>query len=90
VNSSLGRVSFAGAPSGSNFKVIGSDLGDDALVVDAGTSYTVGPANDISVRYVGRFLDDYDAQSVMGRWTYKLGAAPVAAPPPPVTNRPLK
>ena len=41
------KVSFAGAPSGSNFKVIGTDLGDDALVVDAGTSYTVGPANDL-------------------------------------------
>jgi len=84
------KVSFAGAPSGSNFKVTGSDLGDDALVVDAGTSYTVGPASDLSVRYVGRFLDDYDSQSVMGRWTYKFGAAPVAAPPPPITNRPLK
>ena len=33
------------------------------------------------MRYVGRFLDDYDAQSVMGRWTYKFGVAPVAAPP---------
>jgi len=59
-------------------------------VVDAGTSYTVGPASDLSVRYVGRFLDDFDSQSVMGRWTYKFGAAPVAAPPPPITNRPLK
>ena len=84
------KVSFAGAPSGSSFKAIGTDLGDDALVVDAGTSYTVGPANDLSVRYVGRFLDDYDSQSVMGRWTYKFGAAPVAAPPPPITNQPLK
>ena len=88
--SQIVKVSFAGAPSGSNFKVIGTDLGDDALVVDAGAAYTVGPASDISVRYVGRFLDDYDAQSVMGRWTYKFGAAPVAAPPPPVINRPLK
>ena len=84
--SQIVKVSFAGAPSGSNFKVVGTDLDDDALVVDAGGSYTVGPASDISVRYVGRFLDDYDAQSVMGRWTYKFGAAPVAAPTPPVKS----
>jgi trimeric autotransporter adhesin len=88
--SQIVKVSFAGAPSGSNFKVVGTDLGDDALVVDAGAAYTVGPASDISVRYVGRFLDDYDAQSVMGRWTYKFGVAPVAAPPTPIANPPLK
>jgi uncharacterized protein with beta-barrel porin domain len=87
--SQMVKVSFAGAPSGSNFKVIGTDLGNDTLVVDAGASYAVGPASDISVRYVGRFLDDYDAQSVMGRWTYKFGA-PVGAPPPPIMNPPLK
>ena len=79
-------ASFAAAPSGSNFKVIGADLGDDALAVDVGTSYTLGPSSDLSVRYVGRFLEDYDAQSVMGRWTYKFGAAPVVAVP----NPPLK
>ena len=84
------NVSLASAPSGSKFRVIGTDLGEDALVVDAGASYAVGAANDFSVRYVGRFLEEYDAQSVMGRWTYKFGAAPVAAPPPPVTNRPFK
>jgi outer membrane autotransporter protein len=81
-------ASFAGAPSGSNFKVRGTDLGEDTLVVDAGASYAFGPNNDFSVRYVGRFLEDYDAQSVMGRWTYKWGGAPVAAPPPVYT--PLK
>ena len=84
------NVSFVSAPSGSKFRVIGTDLGEDALVVDAGASYAVGAANDFSVRYVGRFLEEYDAQSVMGRWTYKFGAAPLAAPPPPVTNRPFK
>jgi trimeric autotransporter adhesin len=84
------NVSFADAPSGSKFRVIGTDLGEDTLVIDAGASYAVGAASDVSVRYVGRFLDDYDAQSVMGRWTYKFGAAPIAAPPPPITNRPFK
>jgi outer membrane autotransporter protein len=76
------NLSFADAPSGSNFRVIGTDLGEDALVVDAGASYALGAASDLSVRYIGRFLEDYDAQSVMGRWTYKWGAVPVAAPPP--------
>jgi hypothetical protein len=40
------------------------------------------------VRYVGRWLSDYDAQSVMGRWTYKFGAPPV--PMAPVMAEPLK
>ena len=76
-------ASFAGAPSGSNFKVRGTELGQDTFVVDAGATYEVNANNDFSVRYVGRFLDDYDANSVMGRWTYKWGAAPVPAPPAP-------
>jgi outer membrane autotransporter protein len=84
--SQIVKVSFAGAPSGSNFKVIGTDLGEDAVVVDAGASYTLGPASDLSVRYIGRFLEEYDAQSVMGRWTYKFGAAPVAANSRPIIN----
>ena len=44
--SQIVKVSFAGAPSGSNFKVVGTDLGEDALVVDAGAAYTVGPASE--------------------------------------------
>ena len=83
------NVSFAGAPSGSNFKVVGTELGEDALVLDAGPL----PGRRIQRslgEYIGRCVDDYDAQSVMGRWTYKFGAAPVAAPPPPVINRPFK
>ena len=59
-------------------------------MVDAGVSYTLGPSSDLSVRYVGRFLEDYDAGSVMGRWTYKFGAAPVAMPPTPPASPPLK
>jgi outer membrane autotransporter protein len=81
-------ASFASAPSGSKFKVIGTDLGEDALVVEAGASYAAGSSSDFSVRYVGRWLSDYDAQSVMGRWTYKFGSAPVAMAP--VMAEPLK
>ena len=74
------NAAFAAAPSGSNFRVIGADLEEDAVVVDAGISYALSPSSDLSVRYVGRFLEDYDTGSVMGRWTYKFGAAPVAVP----------
>ena len=84
------NASFAGAPSGSNFKVRGTDLGEETFVVDAGVSYALGLNNDLSFRYVGRFLDDYDAQSVMGRWTYKWGGAPVAVAAPPPVYTPLK
>jgi uncharacterized protein with beta-barrel porin domain len=74
-------ASFAGAPSGSNFTVIGTDLGRDAVVVDAGTSYLIGPSSDFSIRYVGRWLENYDAQSIMGRFTWKFGATGPALPP---------
>ena len=80
-------ATFADAPSGAKFKVISSDLGEDSLVVDAGAAYLLGPSSDISVRYVGRWLSDYDSQSIMGRYTYKFGAAPAPLPPAP---EPLK
>ncbi len=81
------NMSFATAPSGSNFKVIGTDLDEDSLLVEAGGAYAINDSSDFSVRYVGRWLSDYDAQSIMGRYTYKFGAAPVAAP---VAYEPLK
>jgi trimeric autotransporter adhesin len=84
------NAAFAAAPSGSNFRVIAADLKDDAFVVDAGVSYTLSHSSDLSVRYVGRFLEDYDAGSVMGRWTYKFGAAPLGTPPSPPARPPLK
>ena len=84
------NMSFADAPGGSgSFKVVGTDLNADAFVVDAGATYLAGPNNDFSVRYVGRFLDDYDAQSIMGRWTYKWGGY-VAAAPAPLEATPIK
>ena len=78
------KMSFAEAPSGSNFKIDGTDLGSDALVVDAGGTYMLGASTDLSVRYFSRWLSDYDSQSIMGRLTWKWGAAPVpvAAPEP--------
>jgi uncharacterized protein with beta-barrel porin domain len=84
------NAAFAAAPSGSDFKVIGADLEEDAFVLDAGVSYTLGPSSDLSVRYVGRFLEDYDAGSVMGRWTYKFGAAPISMLPTPPASAPFK
>jgi len=78
------NMAFAGAPAGSNFKAVGTDLDEDSLLVEAGGAYALGQSSDVSVRYVGRWLSDYDAQSVMGRFTYKFGAAPapVLAPEP--------
>jgi outer membrane autotransporter protein len=82
-------ASFAGAPKGSNFQVVGTDLGRDAVVVDAGTTYLINPASDFTVRYYGTWLDKYDSQSVMGRFTWKFGAtAPVG--PAPAAYEPLK
>jgi len=51
------------------------------VVVDAGTSYIINPSSDFSVRYYGTWLDRYDAQSVMGRLTWKFGAAQAPLPP---------
>ena len=82
------NVAFAGAPSGSNFKTTGTNLGEDTFVVDAGAGYSLGTYSDLSVRYVGRFLQDYDLESVMGRWTYKFYSGAVVAAP--VEAVPLK
>ena len=76
------KMSFASAPSGSGFRVVGTDLDEDSLLVEAGGAYAVNDSSDLSVRYVGRWLSDYEAQSVMGRFTYKFGAAPAPAPEP--------
>src|SRR5262249_27039710 len=57
-------------------------IGSDGVYVDAGLAYALGPSSDLSVRYIGQFLEDYDSNSVMGRFTWKFGAAPAAAPAP--------
>ena len=75
------KASFAGAH-GSNFTVRSSDIGNDGVYVDAGLGYALGPSSDLSVRYTGQFLDNYDSNSVMGRFTWKFGAAPVVVPAP--------
>jgi uncharacterized protein with beta-barrel porin domain len=75
------KASFAEAP-GSNFTVRSSDIGSDGVYVDAGLAYAFGPSSELSVRYIGQFLENYDSNSVMGRFTWKFGAAPAAAPAP--------
>ena len=53
------------------------------MVVDAGTTYVINPASDLSVHFDETWLDGYDAESVMGRFTWKFGGiahAPVPAP----------
>jgi len=81
------KASFAEAH-GSNFTVTSSDIGNDGVYVDAGLAYALGPSSDLSVRYIGQFLDNYDSNSVMGRFTWKFGPAPAAAPAP--KYQPLK
>ncbi len=60
--------------------MIGSDLNEDSLFVDAGAAYLFGASSDLSFRYVGRWQSDYDSQSVMGRYTYRFGGAVEATP----------
>jgi hypothetical protein len=36
---------------------------------------------DLSGRDIGQFLDNYDANSVVGRFTWKFGATPAAPAP---------
>jgi uncharacterized protein with beta-barrel porin domain len=83
------NASFADAPSGSNFQVVGTDLGRDAVVVDVGTTYLINASSDFSVRYYSTWLDRYDAQSVMGRFTWKFGGV-AHAPAPAPDYKPLK
>jgi outer membrane autotransporter protein len=75
------NMAFAEAP-GSNFKVVGTDLDEDSLWVEVGGAYALGPSSDISLSYVGRWMSDYDSQWIVGRFTYKFGAAPVPVAEP--------
>src|SRR5262249_31773852 len=51
------NASFAGAH-GSNFTVTSSDIGSDGVFVDAGLAYALGPSSELSVRYIGQFLEN--------------------------------
>jgi uncharacterized protein with beta-barrel porin domain len=75
------NASFAEAP-GSNFKVVSTELDEDSFVLDAGFNYDFDAASYFTLRYYGRFQSDYDSSYLLGRFTYKFGAAPAPAPEP--------
>lgn len=66
------NASFAGAPSGADFKVVSSNVGSDALLLGLGGTYQVNDASDIVVRYNGAFLSGYSSHELMARWTSKF------------------
>jgi outer membrane autotransporter protein len=67
------NAAFAAAPPGSNFTVTSSNIGSDGVLVDAGLAYSLGPSSDLSVRYIGRFSNNYSSNAVMGRFTWRFG-----------------
>jgi uncharacterized protein with beta-barrel porin domain len=83
------NASFAQDKSGTQFKVRGTDVGEDALLLEVGTTYLVGSSAELTFGYMGRWYDNYDSQWITGRFTWKFGAAaPVVAAP--VAAEPLK
>jgi uncharacterized protein with beta-barrel porin domain len=63
------NASFASAPAGADFSVVGANVGRDGADVTASLSYALGPQNKISVQYDGFFTGNYYSNAVVGRWT---------------------
>ena len=65
-------MSFDGAPSGTDFTVIGSDVSRDSFLVDAGFKYVIDDSFDFGVYYNGWFNGDYTSNAVTARFGYKF------------------
>ena len=61
------KASFADAPPGANFKVVGSETARDSAVINVGGTFGITEGVDFSVVYDGRYSSDYSASAVIGR-----------------------
>ena len=61
------KASFAEAPSGADFKVVGSKTARDLAVINVGGTFGITDGVDFSVIYDGRYSSDYSANAVIGR-----------------------
>lgn len=66
------NMSFAGAPSGADFTVKGSEVARDSVLLDAGAKFSVNDAVDFGVFYNGQYNADYTSNAVTARIGYKF------------------
>ena len=66
------NMSFAGAPAGASFKAVGSNVGRDSAVVDAGAKFQFPDALDVGLYYNGQFNADYTSNGVTATLGYKF------------------
>ena len=65
-------MSFAGAPAGADFSVVGSDVSRDGLLVDAGANMSLGGSFEAGIFYSGQFTADYSSNAVSVLMAYQF------------------
>jgi outer membrane autotransporter protein len=65
-------VAFRDAPRGANFSVEATDVGDNAIVAQVGGTWDITNQFQFGIKWDGRFNEDYNSNSVIGRLEYKF------------------
>jgi subtilase-type serine protease len=65
-------VAFRDAPRGASFSVEATDVAQDSIVAQVGGTFDVTSQLQFGIKWDGRFNQDYDSQSVIGRLEYKF------------------
>ncbi|MFO1123816.1 MAG: autotransporter outer membrane beta-barrel domain-containing protein, partial [Hyphomicrobiales bacterium] len=65
-------MSFADGPPGANFRVVGSDVSRDAVVIDAGARMVINDSFELGLFYDGWFSGDYTSNAVTARFGYRF------------------
>jgi outer membrane autotransporter protein len=65
-------MTFVGGPPGTGFNVISAEVPGDSFLVQAGVSYALSEALDMGFSYTGRFNEEYSAQAVTARFSYRF------------------
>jgi outer membrane autotransporter protein len=66
------NMSFADGPPGANFRVVGSDVARDAVVIDAGARMVINDSFELGLFYDGWFSGDYTSNAVTARFGYRF------------------
>ena len=66
------NMGFNGAPPGTGFEAISSEVARNSILLDAGASDTIGASAEMGLYYTGRFSEDYSVQAVTARFSYRF------------------
>ena len=65
-------VAFRDAPRGANFSVEATDVAQNSIVAQVGGTWDITNQFQFGIKWDGRFNEDYNSQSVIGRLEYKF------------------